>query len=118
METFEQIKDEVDNNGGIITIEAWRLRDAAGAGRLTQRINVNISDGLRQRGLGHVPFRAEDLPTYQNGQVRVFDSTTAVGKVIQAAHETGENNDEILRESVDGGAANILEQVRVLVADD
>ena len=118
MENFDRIKDEVNNAGGVLTLQAWRLRDAVGAGRLTERINASISKELRSRGLGHVPFQVEHLPTYQDQEVRVFDATTSLGRVISAAHEPGADTDALLRESVNGEASNILEQVRILVSEE
>lgn len=116
-EDWDAIKAEVDANGGVITLEAGRLRDAYGAGRLTERINLEISNELAARALGHVPYRAEALPTYQWNLVRVYDKTSAIGKVIEASHNPGDEEDERLREAVDSRAAELLSQVRALVAD-
>lgn len=115
--TFDDIKQEVEDNGGVITLQAWELREAQGAGRLTDRINGEISESLRRRGLGHVPFYPEDLPTSQYENVRVYDATSALGKVIEAAHTPGEDEDHTLREGVDGDAAGLLNQIRALVAE-
>ena len=114
---YQAIADRVRENGGVITVDAWELREAQGAGRLTNRINEEISNALRQRGLGHVPYYAFDLPTSQNEQVRVFDATSALGKVIVAAHEPGEEFDAELREGVNGEAADLLNQIRNLIAE-
>lgn len=115
--TFDEIQQEVNDNGGVITIEASQLREAQGAGRLTERINGEISESLRRRGLGHVPFYSEDLPTSQYERVRVYDATSALGKIIEAAHTPGEDEDNTLREGVDGEAAGLLSQIRALVAE-
>jgi hypothetical protein len=115
--TWDEIKSEVDDNGGVVTVSAWRLREAQGAGRLTVRINQQISDSLAARGLGHVPFNVEDMPTYQDEQVRIYDRTTALGKVIESAHHVGDDHDERLREAINEKAVAILEKVRDLVAE-
>ncbi|WP_226435601.1 hypothetical protein [Rhodococcus yananensis] len=115
--TFDDLQQEVADNGGVITVQAWQLREAQGAGRLTERINGEISESLRRRGLGHVPFRPEDLPTSQHARVRVYDATSALGKVIEAAHNPGTDEDNTLREAVDGEAAGLLSQIRALVAE-
>jgi hypothetical protein len=107
----------VDENGGVTTVDAWQLRESQGAGRLTARINQQISDSLSARGLGHVPFKVEDMPTYQNEQVRIYDRTTALGKVIDSAHNVGEEHDERLREAINEEAVTILQQIRDLVAE-
>lgn len=115
--TYQAIADRVRENGGVITVYASELREAQGAGRLTTRINEEISNALRQRGLGHVPYYAHDLPTSQYELVRVFDATSALGKVIEAAHEPGEEFDVELREGVNGEAADLLNQIRNLIAE-
>lgn len=116
IETYDDIKEAVDRDGGVTTLEASDLRNAEGAGRLTQGINEKISRSLASRGLGHVPFLAADLPTSQWSLVRVFDKTSALGQVILAAHEVGEEEDRRLRESVNSEAATLLDQVRTLLA--
>ncbi len=115
--TWDEIKDEVDENGGVITVYAWRLREAQGAGRLTLRINGQISDSLAARGLGHVPFEVAKLPTNQNDLVRIYDRTKPLGKVIESAHVPGDDHDERLREAINDEAVDILRQVRDLVAE-
>lgn len=114
--TYEQIKDAVNEGGGVVTVYAASLRDAEGAGRLTTGINEKISRSLAARGLGHVPYRPEDLPTSQWSNVRIFDKTSPLGTFILAAHEVGEEKDEALRGSVDSEASALLDQVRTLLA--
>lgn len=115
--TFDAIKADVDENGGVVTVYAWRLREAQGAGRLTERINRQISESLSARGLGHVPIKVTDMPTYQDGQVRIYDRTSALGKVIESAHLPGDDHDDHLREAINHEAVAILRQVRDLVAE-
>lgn len=117
MTSFEQIKKDVANAGGVLTFEAWELRDALEAGRLTRRINGMISEVLRSYGLGHVPIDPDDLPTNQYELVRVYDATLPVGKAIAAAHLPGKENDRLLMESIEGNAAQILDQIRALVEE-
>lgn len=97
------------------TVAVESLRDAEGAGRLTERINTNISKSLASRGLGHVPFEAADLPTSQWAEVSVFDRTSPIGAVIAGAHAVGEEADERLREAINGDATLLLDQVRTLL---
>ena len=117
MNSFEEVREAVSDAGGVLTFEAWELRDALEAGRLTRRINGMISETLRSYGLGHVPFKVDDLPTNQYGSVRVYDATLPVGKAIEAAHLPGKENDRLLKESVKGDAAQILAQIRALVEE-
>lgn len=113
--SYEEIGKLVDVGDGVTTVEAWQLRIAEGAGRLTTGINKKISKSLSDRGYGHVPFKAEDLPTSAGEQVRVYNLASAVGEIITAAHNVGETADEKLRD-VNGVAASLLDQVRTLLA--
>lgn len=117
MTNMNDIKKAVENAGGVLTFEAWELRDAIAAGRLTPRINGMISESLKSYGLGHVPADPNLLPTSQYEPVRVYDMGTSVGKVIAAAQTPGETNDRLLIESVDGDAADLVARVRALVAE-
>ncbi len=114
---MSDIRKAVQDAGGVLTFEAWELRDAIDAGRLTLRINGMISETLRSYGLGHVPARPEDLPTSQYELVRVYELGTALGKVIAAAQDPGEENDRLLIESVDGRSADLVARMRALVAE-
>lgn len=116
LESYDDLKRTVDEGKGVATVYAASLRDAEGAGRLTERINSNISRSLASRGLGHVPFDAAELPTSQWAEVRVFDRTSPIGEVIAAAHTVSEDEDARLREAVDGNATALLDQVRTLLA--
>ena len=107
--SYEDLKKVVDEGKGVVTVYAASLRDAEGAGRLTERINGNISRSLASRGLGHVPLTVSELPTSQWDEVRVFDRTSPIGDVIVAAHTVGEDADARLREAVNGDATALLD---------
>lgn len=115
--TWDEIRDAVDAGQGVATLWALSLRNAYGAGRLTLRINGEISSELRARGLGHVPSEIGHLPTEQWEWVRVYDSTKPIGRIIEAAQRPGEQDDQRLREGINGDAADILKAVRALVAE-
>lgn len=117
-DTFEEIENFVRANGGVGSYRAWQLRDAQGAGRLTQRINENIRRSLAGRGLGTIPGDAENMPTSQGEWVRVYAKDTPLGRVLEAALLPGEDEDEVLREGVDGAAATMVERIREIVLVD
>ncbi|GAA1250432.1 hypothetical protein GCM10009633_23970 [Janibacter melonis] len=117
MTTFDEIKQQVASSGGVMTFDAWELREAQGAGRLTERINSLILKSLGDHGMGAVPNEAALLPTHQYGSVRVYDKASAIGRVIEAALSPGEKQDRYLVETIDTTAADILEQIRTLVAE-
>lgn len=117
MDSWEIIKEVVDAAKGVATFEAWQLRDAQGAGRLTERINGSILRSLGDRGMGAVPNQAHLMPTNQYELVRVYSRATPIGKVIDAALEPGVEQDRYLQETVDSTSADMLQQIRALVAD-
>ena len=113
---YEQIRDKVVEEGGVTTLSMAELRDAEGAGRLTRGINDRISRALQRLGLGHVPYNAEDLSTSQWDEVRIFDRTSPIGKVIDAAHQVGLDYDIELREAVAGEASEMLDKIRAVLS--
>lgn len=117
-DTFEGIEAFVRANGGVASFRAWQLRDAQGAGRLTQRINQNILRSLAGRGLSAIPGTADSMPTSQGEWVRIYATNTPLGRVLEAALQPGEDEDEVLREGVDGAAAKMVEQIREIVLVD
>lgn len=115
---WEEIKQKVQAGEGVATVAAGDLRRAVGAGRLTLWINQQIIDALNNMGYETVPATAELMPLSQWDEVRVYDSSTPIGKVIRAALRPGASSDDVLRESVAGGADEILSQIRLLVATE
>lgn len=117
MSTYQEIKKQVSDNGGVSTFEAWELREAQGAGRLTEKINSGILKSLGDHGMGAVPHEARLMPTQQYGHVRVYDKASAIGRVTEGALQPGDEQDRFLVETIDTTAADIVEQIRTLVAE-
>ncbi|WP_157509237.1 hypothetical protein [Luteipulveratus halotolerans] len=117
MTTYEEIKGFVDAGGGVATFAAGELREAQGAGRLTERINEGILRSLNALGMGAVPNEAYLMPTSQHDEVRVYDKASSIGRIIEAALAPGDENDRYLVETIDTTAADIVEQIRRLVAE-
>lgn len=115
---WDAIKDQVKSGGGVATVLAGDLRRAVGAGRLTVWINQQIIEALNNMGYETVPATPELMPLSQWDEVRVYDASTPIGKVIRAALRPGTTSDDVLRESVAGGADEILSQIRLLVATE
>lgn len=91
--TWDEIKKQVEEAGGVVTLTMAALRDAEGAGKLGVHVRSNISRRLAAMGLGHVPT---ELPANQHERVRVYKRGTPVGDLIEAALNPGERNDESL----------------------
>ena len=60
---------------------------------------------------------AEGLSTSQWDEVRVFDRTSPIGKVIETSHQVGEDADKELREAVAGEASEMLDRIRAVLSD-
>lgn len=117
MANWEEVKQIVEKNGDVVTFTMEHLRDAHGVSKLGVNVVREISSALAGMGLGHIP---QELPTYQNEQVRVYKNGTPVGELISTVLTTGEQNDSKLRSKfgtsrVDHAA--ILQKIRELVAE-
>ncbi|GAA4283662.1 hypothetical protein GCM10022261_11930 [Brevibacterium daeguense] len=114
--TYEELRAQVQDNHGVLTVEAWVLRDAQGAGRLTRGVNEAICETLAAHGMGAIPHTPDLMPTNQDDLVRVYTKESAVGKVLEIANIPGEDNDRLIIESVDDHASDIVQKIRMLVA--
>lgn len=117
MATWEEIKQSVEKNGNVMTFTMEQLREAHGAARLGVNVRAEIKSTLAGMGLGHIP---QELPTYQNEQVRVFKNGTPVADLIVTVLMPGQQNDSKLinqfsKPGIDYGA--IVEKIKELVAD-
>ncbi|GAA4283040.1 hypothetical protein GCM10022261_05710 [Brevibacterium daeguense] len=116
MATYEELRQQVQESGGVLTVEAWVLREAQGAGRLTRGINEAICDSLAANGMGAIPHTPDLMPTNQEGLVRLYTKDSPVGKVLEAANIPGEDNDHFILESVDERASELVQKIRMLLA--
>ena len=117
MATWDQIKNNVENNGNVLTISMEQLREAHGAAKLGVHVRDQISATLAGMGLGHVPI---DLPSYQHEFVRLYKRGTEVGQHIETVLNPGEQNDKKLIERFTAEStdyASIVEKIRELVAE-
>jgi uncharacterized circularly permuted ATP-grasp superfamily protein len=117
MTTWDQIKDDVEKNGNVLTVTMEQLRDAHGTAKLGVHVREEIHRTLAGMGLGHVP---RELPSYQHEQVRIFKNGTPVGDLIVTVLTPGPQNDsklseQFIAEGVDYAA--IVQKVRELVAE-
>lgn len=120
MESFEKIFEEVVENGGVATFYAQALREAQGAGRLTERINSDIKRSLAGHGLATVPRDPAHMPTYQWDVVRVYQVDSEVGRVIDAVLtledlDPAQAADKRIVESVGGNATRLVQKIRDLL---
>lgn len=117
MAAFEEIKDQVEKSGNVLTVTMEQLREAYGAGRLGVHVREEISQMLAGIGLGHVP---QELPNYQHELVRLYKRGTPVGQIIEVVLTPSEQHDRTLVErfSVQGpDYAALIQKIRDLVAE-
>jgi hypothetical protein len=117
MKDWASIKQEVENNGNVLTVDMETLRNAHGAAKLGVHVRTEISNALAGIGLGHVP---QELPGYQHELVRLYKKGTPVGELIEIVLSPGPQHDTKLREQFSGKAvdyANIIAKIRELVAE-
>lgn len=107
-----ELRDHVDDRENVLTCKMRDLRELQGAETLGTRVVEKISDQLNRAGLGHVPL---NLPTHGGEKVRLYTLGSEVGDLIVKALHPGESQDEGLRERVESGPADKLEQIREIV---
>ena len=93
---YEEIRREVADAGGIKCFQMQRLREASPYGKLGPGVNEEISQALKQKGLGH-----GELGRYQHETVYVFEEGFEVARLINA----------VLSGASDDGAQEILKAV-------
>ena len=109
---IESLKDELEENEGVMSVGMWKVRDACGFERLREHVVASISEKLELVGIRHVPRR---LPMDQNATVRIYLRDSIAGRVIDAALKPGDKNDEKLRELSAGGAQAKLDSIREIL---
>jgi hypothetical protein len=113
---MEKLKAAVEAEGGIKTYDMGELRDAAGWGKLGNRVVIDIANLLAAHGLGYLPA-TRALPTDQDRMVRVYVERSPVGKIIEAVLSPSQQGDKRLREAASSDAEQVLEAVRTLVCE-
>jgi len=74
---FEEVRSQVVEAGGIKCFEMKTLRDASPYKKLGPGVNAEISDALKQKGLGHT-----DLQSYQEETVYVYEQGTDAARLM------------------------------------
>jgi hypothetical protein len=110
--TYQEIRDAVEEDGGLIVTTMEVLRDVHGVGKLGVHVRKGIDDRLGSMGLGHLPY---ELPSYQHEEVRIYRLGSEIAKVVEAVIRPSAEGDELLRSSLGTEAQRLLSQVRELV---
>lgn len=112
VDKFDEIKDQVNTDGGVRGYRMETLRNAAGYGKLGKYVVVEISDNLRRRGLGHAPV---PLPSDAWATVLVYELGSDVEKLVNAVHSPSSEGAAFIRSFANQDAAQVLTQIRALV---
>jgi len=114
--SYEELAEQVDQNGKIVTAVMGELRDSHGAGKLGSIVVTAIHERLDSLGLGHAPA---ELPTNQWERVIIYRKGSAVARLIEAVIAVGEESDSVLKEAVgkNGRSSDIVRRIRELVCD-
>lgn len=105
----------VEANDGLIRTYMEHLRNLENAGKLGSNIRETISKRLRQYGIGHLP--ADELPRYQEEEVRLYLLDSTIGRVINAVLDPSLAGDRLLRQLDNTKARETLHQIRSLILD-
>jgi hypothetical protein len=112
LEDYDQLRQLVIDNGGVLTVEMKILRDIHGAGKLGVNVRANITKELKGRGLGHYPT---DLPQYYWDPARLYLMGSPAGDLIEAVLMPSPDRDDLIRDTVNSDANEVLAKVRELV---
>lgn len=110
--TYDEIREELNRCGGVLTIDMGKLRDAHRARKLGVLVREGISKELRSRGINHM-----ELPSYQEDTVRIWLMGSPAGDLIEAVLRASPDSDQRIRDAVQSDAAETLAKIRELVSD-
>src|SRR5436190_14547219 len=111
---LSELRESVEENDGVLTVQAWEIRDAYGAERLGNVVRNNILKALASQGIGVV---GDEIPDRAQVPVRLYKLGTPVADVIEAVFSGDRAGDDHLRKVVGGDAARVLNQIRELVCE-
>jgi hypothetical protein len=116
-DTWDGLRAEIESEGGIKVLPAWRIRDAAGWAKLGVNVIVDIANQLQEHDLGTLPV-GRPLPTNQYAEVRIYSKASQLGKVVDAVISPSAKGDQMLREIASDDANDaiaVLDRVRQIV---
>jgi hypothetical protein len=111
---YEGLRKQVEAEGGLHTTTMEVLRELHGAGRLGKHVRDAISGELAAHGVGHLP---EELPAYQEMQVRIYRLGTPIADVANAVLHPNAGGDQVLRQMGAAQGQDILKKIRELVCE-
>jgi hypothetical protein len=116
--SFGELRQELDENHGLLTVSMRTLRDLVDRGRLGVHVCTQIEKELQKHGIGHL---MRMLPVEQDIHIRLYALGSPAEELLKAARTLGKASDKTLRQyvaNVEGQKLpRIREQVEQLKAD-
>ncbi|MCH8089343.1 MAG: hypothetical protein IH955_04955 [Chloroflexi bacterium] len=110
---LDEVKEAVETSGDVLTVEMGQLRDAVGYEKLGIYVIREIEKGLEELGIGYDP---EELPGYQEGEVRLYRRGTLAAAIIKAVYTLGRDSDHQIGYAAFAQAT--YEQIKTLIPQD
>lgn len=114
LSSYDALRKQVQADGGLYATTMEELREIEGAGRLGQHVRAAISGSLGANGLGHLP---EELPAYQEFDVRVYRLGTPLADIINGVLYPSGPGDQVLRQVGTSDAQDVIKRIRQLVCE-
>jgi hypothetical protein len=84
--SWEDLRQSVEEAGGVLRVVMWLLRDLEQAGRLGVHVRASISRRLDGLGLAHLPA---DIPGEQYAVITLYKRGTPAAAVVDAVFRDG-----------------------------
>lgn len=115
-DSWDDLRQAVEDHGGVLRIYMSALRALQNAGRLGINVRTDISRRLAGVGLSHLPA---DLPSYQDNEVVLYQLGTPAADVVEAVR--GDNfaqAETALRQLNTKGDAEKLAAITAIINGD
>ena len=109
---YDELNQLVKDNGDVLSVTMFALRNAHGADRLGSIVRDNISKKLKGFGLSHYP---PELPASQSDHAVIFRLGTPVSGLIRAVIKPSPDTDDLIRNAVESNEKNTLDKIRELL---
>lgn len=114
MDNYDELKAEVEENQGVLTVDMRTLRDIHGAERLGINVRDNIHRELAGYGLSHFP---RNLPDSQHAYARVYKQGSPVAELILAVLDADPQKDGVIRKAATSDGEETLRKIRELLEE-
>jgi hypothetical protein len=93
-ESYEDLKQQLTWNKGVLSVPMSVLRDLEGVNRLGKNVVQSIEANLKRQGIAHDP---NNLPGDASKFARLYIKGTGAGKLIDAVLNPGKAADEVIQ---------------------